>query len=55
MACLTLDGPFEERFHLAVNLLAQARHLALGDAARAHGLDEVFDRARRDPGHRLPG
>lgn len=35
---VALDGAFEEGLHLAVDLLAQSRHLALGDTAHAHGL-----------------
>ena len=45
---IAFDRPFEEGLHLAVDLLAQPRDLALGDAAHAHGLDQVVDRARRD-------
>ncbi len=44
----TFDRPFEEGLHLAVDLLAQARDLAPGNPAHAHGLDQVVDRARRD-------
>jgi hypothetical protein len=37
----------EERLHLDVDLLAQAAHLAFGDAAHPHGFDQVVDRTRR--------
>ena len=33
---------------LLVDLLAQPRHLALGDAGHAHRLDQIVDRAGRD-------
>ena len=39
---------FEESPHLAVDLVAQPADLALRDAADAHGLDQIVDRARRD-------
>src|SRR3954452_14842185 len=42
------DQAVEEALHPFVDLLAQARDLALRDAAQAHGLDEVVDLARRD-------
>ena len=45
---VALDRPVEEGLHLAVDLLAQPRHLALGDAAHPHRLDQVVDRAGRD-------
>ncbi len=45
---VALDRPVEEGLHLAVDLLAQPRDLALGDAAHAHGLDQIVDRAGRD-------
>src|SRR5690606_1644854 len=45
---VALDRPFEEGLHLAVDLLAQPRHLALRDAAHAHRLDQIVDRTRRD-------
>ena len=37
------------RLHPLVDLLAQPRDLALGNPAHAHGLDQVIDRAGRDP------
>ncbi|ANN60864.1 hypothetical protein A9174_31985 [Mesorhizobium loti NZP2037] len=45
---IALNRPLEEGLHLAVDLLAQPRDLALGDAAHPHGLDQVVDRAGRD-------
>ena len=45
------DRPVEERLHPLVDLGAQPRHLALGDAGHAHGLDQIVDRARRDALH----
>jgi hypothetical protein len=45
---IAFERAVQERLHLAVDLLAQAAHLALGDARHAHGLDEVIDRPRRD-------
>jgi hypothetical protein len=33
----------EERVHTLVDLRAQPRHLALGDASHAHRLDQVVD------------
>jgi hypothetical protein len=42
------DRDDEERLHLLVDLSAQPRHLALGDAAHAQSLHQVIDRARRD-------
>src|SRR5205814_9242359 len=48
---VTFDRPFEEGLHLAVDLFAQPRDLALGDAAHAHGSDQIVDLARRDALH----
>ena len=48
---VAFDRPLEEGLHLAVDLLAQPRDLALGDAAHAHRLDQVVDRAGRDALH----
>ena len=45
---LTLDGAVEERTHALVDLLAQARDLALRHACAAHGLYEIVHRAGRD-------
>ena len=45
---VALDRPVEEGLHLLVDLLAQPDDLALGDAAHAHRLDQVVDRAGRD-------
>ena len=45
---VAFDRPLEEGLHLAVDLLAEPGDLALGDAAHAHGLDQIVDRARRD-------
>ena len=45
---VSLDRPFEEGLHLAVDLLAQATDLALRDARHAHRLDKVVDETRRD-------
>ena len=45
---VALDRPVEEGLHPLVDLLAQPADLALGDAAHAHGLDQVVDRAGRD-------
>ena len=42
-------GTCEEGFHPLVDLLAEPRDLALGYAAHAERLDEIIDRARRDP------
>ena len=44
-----LDGAGEEGIHPLVDLRAQPRDLALGDAGRAHGLDEVVHGPGRDP------
>ena len=40
----------EEAVDLIVDLAAQPRDLALGDAGHAHGLHQVVDRAGRHPG-----
>lgn len=45
---LALDGPVEEHTHALVNLLAQARDLALRDARAAHCPHEVVHGAGRD-------
>ena len=37
------DGSVEEGLHLVIDLFAQPRHLALGDARHAHRLDEIID------------
>jgi hypothetical protein len=38
---VAFERPVEKGLHLAVDLRAQARDLAFGDAAHAHGLDRV--------------
>lgn len=48
---VAFDRSLEEGFHLAVDLFAQPRDLALGDAAHPHRLDEIVNRARRDALH----
>src|SRR3954454_12616686 len=45
---VALDRSIEEGLHLAVDLLAQPRHLALRDATHPHRLDQIVDRAGRD-------
>lgn len=45
---IAFDGTMEERIHAGVDLLAQPRHLALGDAGAAHGLHQVIHRPGRD-------
>src|SRR4029078_10538992 len=45
---VALDGSLEEGLHLAIDLLAQSADLALRDAAGAHRLDQVVNRAGRD-------
>ncbi len=45
----TLDGPGEEGVDPLVNLRAQPRDLAFGDAGRTHGLHEVVHGPGRDP------
>ena len=44
-----LDGAGEEGVHALVDLRAQPRDLAFGDAGCAHGLDEVVHGPGRDP------
>ncbi|KAJ8138817.1 hypothetical protein OY671_007970, partial [Metschnikowia pulcherrima] len=44
---VTLDRSFEERFHTNVDLFAEPAHSALGDAAHAHGSNQIIDRACR--------
>ena len=44
---ITLQGPIEEARHLVGDFGAQPRHLALGNAGQAHGLDQIIDRAGR--------
>jgi hypothetical protein len=48
---VAFDRAVEEGLHLLVDLFAQAAHVALGDAARPHRLDQVVDRARRAAVH----
>ncbi len=48
---VALDRALQERLHALVDLGAQARDLALGDAAHAYCLHQVIDRARRDALH----
>lgn len=43
-----LQGAGQERVHPLVDLGSQAAELAFGHAARAHALDQIVDRARRD-------
>lgn len=45
---VAFNGAAEERLHLVVDLLAQPRDLALGDAAHAHRLDQIVDGAGRN-------
>ena len=45
---VALDRPAQEGLHPLVDLLAQPRDLALGDAAHPHGLDEIVDRTGGD-------
>jgi hypothetical protein len=45
---IAFNGALQEALDTLVDHLAQARDLALGDAAHAHGLDELVDRACRD-------
>src|SRR5665213_1760741 len=42
-----LDRPIEEGFHPLIDLSAQPAHLALGDAAHSHRLDQIIDGAGR--------
>ena len=48
---LALDGTLQEGIHPLVDLRAQPRHLALGDARHTHGLDQLTHRARRHTLH----
>ena len=48
---MPLDRPRQEGPDALVDLLAQARDLALRDAGPAHRLDQVIDRAGRDAVH----
>ncbi len=43
------QGPFEELVHPFVDILAQLRHGALGNAAQPHRLRQFIDAAGRDP------
>src|SRR5512133_1111693 len=45
---IAFERPVEEGLDLAVDLFAQTRDLALGNAAHAERLDQVVDRAHRD-------
>ena len=45
---IPLDRAVEEGFDPPVDLFAQPRYLALGDAAHPHRLDQFVDRAGRD-------
>ena len=45
---VALQRAGQERLDAGVDVLAETRDLALGDAAHAHGLDQVVDRAGRD-------
>jgi hypothetical protein len=44
---VALERPVEEGLDLVIDLAAEPRHLALGDTAHPHRLDEIVDRARR--------
>jgi hypothetical protein len=48
---VALDRAAQKRLHLLVDLRAQPAHLALGDAAHPHRLDQVVHRARRHTVH----
>jgi hypothetical protein len=48
---VAFDRPRQEGRDPLVDLLAQARDLAFGDAAHPHGLDQIVDRAGRDALH----
>ena len=48
---VALDGALQEGLHPLIDLGAQARDLARGDAAHAHSLHQAIDRARRDALH----
>jgi len=43
---VTLDRSVEERVDALIDVLAQAAHLALGDAVHAQRLDQIIDRTR---------
>ena len=45
---VAFDRATEERFDLRIDFLAQAAHLALGNALHSHGPDQIVDRAGRD-------
>src|SRR5690606_34363638 len=45
---VSFERAVQERVHALVDLPAQARDLALGDPAHAHGLDQLVHRAGRD-------
>ena len=45
---ITFEGAVQERLHLAVDLFAEPRHLALADPRHAHGLDQIVHGPRRD-------
>jgi hypothetical protein len=44
---VAFERPAQERLHPLVDLFAQPRDLALGDAAHPHGLHQVIDRTGR--------
>lgn len=44
----SLNGPVKKGLHLVVDLFAEPAHLTFGDAAHAHGRDQVIDRTGRD-------
>ena len=43
---IALDRAGEEGVHALINLAAQARDLALGDAITAHGFDQIINLTR---------
>ncbi len=45
---VAFDRPVEEGLHPHIDVLAQPRDLALGDAAHSHRLDQIIHRARGD-------
>ena len=45
---ICFQRPVQEGLHLVVDLDAQARYLALGDAGHSHGLHQVIDRTGGD-------
>ena len=45
---VAFQRPVQEGLHLVVDLAAQPRYLALGDAGHSHGLHQVIDRAGGD-------